>query len=506
MIDADVAAASSSYGSGIEGLSRDTPLIQTGRRMTQSDNERVSRMVLATFVAALGPLSFGYCLGYSSSALLDLQNEEKQVKLDNNQGSWFGALIALGAALGSPLGGWTIEALGRKGTIMFSVIPFELGWLLISFAFNHWMLYFGRLITGIGVGMVSMTVPVYIAEMSSAKLRGMLGSVNQLAVTFGLVFAYCMGMLVKWRWLALIGAFPPAFLALFMFFMPETPRWSIGHNRRGDAMSAMRWLKGPGASVEEECYTIEATLDEQQAMSCSEFCKPSITKPLIISMAAMFFQQFCGINAVLFNCAAIFKEAGFENGKEVSVIVAAVQFIGTGCACLIVDRAGRKTLLWTTALVMTASLIALGFFFELAILKEGKEVAGLLDSIHHTVPVKEISWIAILSLILYNLAFSLAWGPVPWLLMSEIFPLKARGIASSISTLFNWSLAFAVTKTFVDFQNALTPPGTYWLYAGISFLAFLFVVLRVPETKGKSLEEIERLFDGGHRRIYEPIE
>lgn len=223
-------------------------------------------------------------------------------------------------------------------------------------------------------------------------------------------------------------------------------------------------------------------------------------------MAVMFFQQFCGINAVLFNCAFIFKEAGFKNGKDVSIIVAAVQFFGTGCACLIVDKAGRKTLLWTTALVMTVSLIALGFFFELAILKEGKEVSGLLDSIHHSVPVHKISWIAILSLILYNLAFALAWGPVPWLLMSEVFPLRARGIASSISTLFNWSVAFTVTKTFVNFQNAFTPPGTYWVYAGVSFLAFLFVVLRVPETKGKSLEEIERLFDGGYRRIYEPIE
>jgi SP family facilitated glucose transporter-like MFS transporter 8 len=157
------------------------------------------------------------------------------------------------------------------------------------------------------------------------------------------------------------------------------------------------------------------------------------------------------------------------------------------------------------ALVMSVSLIALGFFFELAKLTSGDQ-PGLINSIHGTVPVEKISWVAILSLVLFNLSFALAWGPVPWLLMSEIFPLRARGIASSISTLFNWSLAFTVTKTFVNFQTALTPPGTYWLYAGVSFLAFLFVIFFVPETKGKSLEEIERLFDGRNRKSYQPIE
>ncbi|EDO42861.1 predicted protein [Nematostella vectensis] len=457
-------------------------------------------MVLATFIAALGPLSFGFCLGYSSSALEDLIAESKEsVKLTVSQGSWFSSLVTLGAILGAPLGGWTLEYFGRKGTIMACAVPFEVGWMLIAYANSHYMLYIGRFITGLAVGMVSLTVPVYIAEISSPSLRGMLGSVNQLAVTMGLLLAYSMGVVLKWRWLACSGAIFPALLVVLMFFVPETPRWSLSHKRRRDALDAMMWFRGPEADVEEECYRIEATMDNTQSMSCAEFCRPAIMKPLFISIALMFFQQFCGINAILFNSASIFHQAGFQDSKAVSVIIGAVQFVGTGIACLVVDKAGRKLLLWTTALGMTVSLIALGFYFELYIpttQEQPTPTPALLESIHHSIPAGKISWLAITSIVVFNLVFALAWGPVPWLVMSEIFPLQARGIASSISTLCNWSLAFAVTKTFVNIEDAITIQGTYWFYGGLSFLGFLFVLMFVPETKGKTLEQIERLFDG----------
>ncbi|KAK3740542.1 hypothetical protein QZH41_020676 [Actinostola sp. cb2023] len=487
MIDANIAAASSSYGSGDIRLKKNSPLIQAGNDMAEP-KARVGRMVLATFIAAFGPLSFGYALGYSSSALLDFEKEsDAAVKFTESQGSWFSALITIGAILGGPLGGWMIEALGRKSGIMACGIPFEIGWLLICYAKNHLMLYFGRLICGIAVGMISLMVPVYIAEISSPKLRGTLGSVNQLAVTLGLVIAYSFGVLVKWRWLAFIGAIFPALLVLFMFFIPETPVWLLAHNKRHDAVKALEWFKGPTIDTENECYAIESAMDDNQHITCSEFCKPAILKPLFISLMVMFFQQFCGVNAVIFNCAAIFKDAGFENAKAVSIIVATVQFFGTGCACLIMDKAGRKLLLWTAALGMAISLVALGIYFYIYIPGDGKPTEGLIHGIHHTVPASKISWLAILSLMLFNLAFSLAWGPVPWLLMSELFPLKARGIAASISTLFNWSMAFVVTKTYVNFETTLTVPGTYWLYGCVSFVAFLYVLFFLARNKRKKL-------------------
>ena len=240
-------------------------------------------------------------------------------------------------------------------------------------------------------------------------------------------------------------------------------------------------------------------------MQLRDLLSPVIAKPLIISTGLMVFQQFSGINAVIFNAAQIFASAGFSNGKLVSITVGLVQFVFTGVACLLMDKAGRRILLWTTALGMSASLVALGVYFQIYIppttpppATDGilaSDAVSLLGSISHSVPAKSISWLSILCIILYNLMFSLAWGPVPWLIMSEIFPLRVRGPASSFATLTNWTLAFIVTNTFESMVTTLTNQGVYWFYAGFCLLGFVFVYILVPETKGKTLEEIEAMFD-----------
>jgi len=219
----------------------------------------------------------------------------------------------------------------------------------------------------------------------------------------------------------------------------------------------------------------------------------------------MTFQQFCGVNAVLFNCASVFKDAGFENAKAVSIIVAAVEYCATGIACVLMDKAGRKLLLWTSGFGMAISLIALGVYFEIYIPKDGSPTHGIIHGIHRSVDASKISWLAILSLVIYFLSFALAWGPIPWILISELFPLKARGLAGGISGFVNWSSSFIVTKTFVDFQSAMTPPGTFLCYGCISLASAVFVIVFLPETKGKTLEEIEYLFDE-EKAGYEPVQ
>lgn len=465
-------------------------------------NARVGRAILATFIAALGPLSFGYCMGYSSSALEDLVHKSSSASptgLTDGQGSWFSSLVTIGAIFGSPVGGWAIDKFGRKSTIMLCVVPFVLGWLLISFAQNVPMLYSGRIITGMGCGAISLAVPVYIAEISPAQLRGALGSVNQLAVTLGILVAYVVGVVCHWKWLAIIGAVPPAMLIILMYTMPETPRWCLGKNMRKEALHSLLWFRGPEADIENECFLIESTLDRQEALKLQDWLTPVIAKPLIISLGLMVFQQFCGVNAVLFNAAHIFAMAGFKNGKVVSIAVGLVQFVGTGLACVIMDKAGRRILLLTTAIGMCVSLVALGVYFEIYIPPEGEgsasETVSLLGSISHSIPAKKISWLSILCIVLFNLMFALAWGPVPWLVMSEIFPLRARGPASSFATMANWTLAFIVTKTYQSMADTLQNQGVYWLYAGFCFVSFIFVYVLMPETKGKTLEEIEAMFD-----------
>ena len=231
--------------------------------------------------------------------------------------------------------------------------------------------------------------------------------------------------------------------------------------------------------------------DREEKMALRDWLSPVIVKPLIISIGLMVFQQFSGINAVLFNAASIFKEAGFTNSKLVTISVGLIQFVGTGLACLIMDKAGRRILLLIMAVGMCVTLVGLGFYFEILA--------------RQSVEASKISWLSILCIVLFNLAFSLAWGPVPWLVMSEIFPLRARGPASSIATLSNWLLAFIVTKTFPTMQAGLTVQGTYWFFGGWCFVGFVFVYFLLPETKGKTLEEIEALFDK-KKHSYQQIE
>ncbi|XP_022789889.1 solute carrier family 2, facilitated glucose transporter member 8-like, partial [Stylophora pistillata] len=291
--------------------------------------DRVGRSILATFIAALGTVSFGFCLGYSSSALVDLQSSDapSAVRLSDDQASWFSSLVTIGAALGSAIGGWAIDKLGRKRTIMFCTVPLVLGWLLISYAKNVAMLYAGRIITGLGCGAVSLTVPVYIAEISAARVRGALGSVNNLAITVGLILAYVAGVFCHWRWLAFIGAIPPMLQIILLFPMPETPCWLLGKNRRSDALESLFWLRGPSADIEDECITIKETIDSHEELHLRELLSPEIAKPLAISVGLMALQMLSGVDAVEFNAAGIFATAGFSNGKLAAITVGLVQFV-----------------------------------------------------------------------------------------------------------------------------------------------------------------------------------
>ena len=245
--------------------------------------------------------------------------------------------------------------------------------------------------------------------------------------------------------------------------------------------------------------------ENHERLQLRDLLSPVIAKPLMISAGLMVFQQFCGINAVLFNAASIFGTAGFSNGKLATIAVGLVQFLGTGLACLLMDKAGRRILLLTAALGMCVALVVLGVYFEIYIpppttppTTDGSlasDTVSQLGSISHSVPAKSISWLSILCIVLFNLGFAIAWGPVPWLVMSEIFSLRARGPASSFATLTNWTMAFIVTMTFKSMVAAFTDQGVYWFYAGFCFAGFIFVYFLMPETKGKTLEEIEAMFD-----------
>ncbi|XP_015755024.1 PREDICTED: solute carrier family 2, facilitated glucose transporter member 8-like [Acropora digitifera] len=483
------------------------------------------KAIIATFIAALGPFSLGYQLPYTSEALLDLQSDvvDSSIHLSDAQGTWFSVRCFFIISSIYSILIWRIQL---KATFISSGSLLDQGFVKHSLCNNVQnkvipVYYSGhdgaKLMEWVNLSrgnpdalslvwfdntLISLFCEVYIAEIVPARLRGMLGSVHQLAVTLGILSSYIMGALVHWQRLALFGAIPPALQVVFMFSMPETPRWSLEKNRRNEALIALQWLRGPDADNEKECDTIVDSFDHNENLKWRDFLSPVILKPLVISIGLLVLQQFCGVNAVIFNAASIFKDAGFNKATLVSISVGLIQFVGTALACLLMDRAGRRILLWTMALGMCVTLAGLGFYFEVYIPAKtdstpASDTVSLLGSIHRSSEASKISWLSILCLVLFNLAYAVAWGPIPWLVMSEIFPLKARGPASSLATLFSSLFAFVTIKTYNSLVSGLTIQGTFWFYSGFSLLGFVFVFFVVPETKGKTLEEIEAMFHTG---------
>ncbi|XP_033047477.1 solute carrier family 2, facilitated glucose transporter member 8 isoform X2 [Trachypithecus francoisi] len=397
---------------------------------------RGRRVFLAAFAAALGPLSFGFALGYSSPAIPSLQRAAPPAPhLDDAAASWFGAVVTLGAAAGGVLGGWLVDRAGRKLSLLLCSVPFVAGFAVITAAQDVWMLLGGRLLTGLACGVASLVAPVYISEIAYPAVRGLLGSCVQLMVVVGILLAYLAGWVLEWRWLAVLGCAPPSLMLLFMCVMPETPRFLLTQHRRQEAMAALRFLWGSEQGWE------DPPIGAEQSFRLALLQQPAIYKPFIIGVSLMAFQQLSGVNAVMFYAETIFEEAKFKDSSLASVIVGVIQVLFTAVAALIMDRAGRRLLL-------------------------------------------------VLS------GFAVGWGPIPWLLMSEIFPLHVKGVATGICVLTNWLMAFLVTKEFSSLMEVLRPYGAFWLASAFCIFSVLFTLFCVPETKGKTLEQITAHFEG----------
>ncbi|XP_059571757.1 solute carrier family 2, facilitated glucose transporter member 8 [Alligator mississippiensis] len=459
---------------------------------------RDAGLFLATFAAVLGPLSFGFVLGYSSPAIPALRrSSDPALRLDGGQASWFGSVVTLGAAAGGVLGGYAVDKLGRKLSLMLCSVPYIFGFMIIISAHNVWMLYCGRILTGLASGVTSLVVPVYISEISHSKVRGTLGSCVQLMVVTGILGAYVAGIALEWRWLAVLCSFPPCLMVIFMSFMPETPRYLLNRNKHPEAIAALKFLRGPHVDHEWELRQIETSAEEQHGLSLAEFKSPSIYKPFFIGVALMFFQQATGINAVMFYAETIFEEASFKDSRMASVVVGSIQVCFTAVAALIIDKTGRKVLLCVSGIVMAISTAAFGFYFKMILPNQNNSShPDLLTTPNciSSVAEHDLTWLAVVSLGLFITGFALGWGPIPWLVMSEIFPLKARGFSSGACVLTNWLMAFLVTKEFNDLMDVLTSYGTFWLFSAFCILNVMFTVLCVPETKGRTLEQIEAYF------------
>jgi sugar porter (SP) family MFS transporter len=441
------------------------------------NNRFVLRLAI---VAAIGGFLFGYDTGVISGALLFIQKDLHANKFD--QQAFVGALL-IGAVIGAIISGFSADALSRRWTKVISGCIYVLGAIGSAFAQNSEQLIIARLVLGIAVGTASFVSPMYISELAPKKIRGGVTSFNQLMVVLGIFAAYVINWALKsvtdeWRWMLGLGAIPGAALAIGMLFQPYSPRWLVEHDREDEALDVLKRARASDDEAEEELGEIREAASQEGGIR--DLWGPKVRPMVAVGLVLAIAQQFIGVNTVIYYSPTILKFTGLGNGSAITqaLSVGLANVIFTIVAVLILDRVGRRPLLITGTIGCIISLGALGAFFA----------SGWLQH--------NVAWLALVSLIVYIASFAVGLGPVFWLMISEIFPLRVRSPAMSASTVGNWSANFLVSSFFLTLTTAITREGTFWLYACFGILALIFFITKLPETKDRTLEEIEREVSG----------
>ena len=431
-------------------------------------------VTIVSWISALAGLLFGYDTGVISGAILFVQ---KDFSLSTIQEEVVVAAVLLGCVAGAMFGGELADKFGRRSTLMQVAILFVIGAIGTALAPNATWLAVGRVVVGVAIGVASFTAPLYISEVSPPRVRGRLVSLNQLMITIGIVVSYLADYALAgaeaWRWMFGLAAVPAIVLFAGLLFLPESPRWLMSRSRGDEARGLLGKIRESG-DVEGEIAEIAASLSEQKG-SWRELFDASLRPALIVGIGLAVFQQFTGINTVIYYAPTIFQFAGFKSAAAIlaTVGVGVVNVLMTILALRLLDRAGRRPLLLYGIVGMVISLGVLGYAF-------------LLPSLSNV-----IAWIAVISLAVYVACFAIGLGPVFWLMIAEIYPLKIRGRAMGVATVANWGSNLLVALTFLSLLHALGRAWTFWLYAIVGILSWMFVYWMVPETKGRTLEEIE---------------
>ncbi|XP_043726063.1 inositol transporter 1 isoform X2 [Telopea speciosissima] len=464
-----------------------------------------NRYVLGlTITAGIGGLLFGYDTGVISGALLYIKDDFAVVNHNKFLQETIVSMALVGAIIGAAAGGWMNDEYGRKKSTLVADVIFAIGSVVMAAAPDPYVLIAGRLLVGLGIGVASVTAPVYIAESAPTEIRGGLVGTNVLMITGGQFLSYLVNLAFTevpgtWRWMLGVAGVPAVIQFFLMLYLPESPRWLYMKNERSKAVNVLSKIYNP-SRLEEEVGLLSVALEQDlyQSKSSGRYRDVFKTKEVRIAFLAggglQAFQQFTGINTVMYYSPTIVQMAGFQSNQLallLSLIVAGMNAAGSIVGIYLIDRCGRRQLALTSLLGVIVSLgILSGAFY----LQSSSLVLGLCESSFlHGSCKNGYGWLAILGLALYIASFSPGMGPIPWTVNSEIYPEAYRGICGGMSATVNWVSNLIVAQTFLSLAGAVGTAGTFLILAGIAVAAFLFVFFYLPETKGLSFEQVERL-------------
>jgi sugar porter (SP) family MFS transporter len=451
------------------------------------------RVLVGAWITALGGLLFGYDTGVISGALLFIGRDFHGLTSFDKE--LLTSVLLVGAAIGALAAGRIADRIGRRPTVLGTAALFVLGVALAAASPSYGVLIGARITIGLAVGSASMVVPLYIGEVAPPRIRGALVSFNQLAITAGILASYLVdyGLASSQNWRLMFGlaAVPAIVMFTGMLFQRESPHWLIAQGREVEAREVLRRVRDEGG--------IEAEIAEVRELSARrssvrELLNPAMRHVVVIGIALAVFQQITGINTIIYYAPTLLSSAGLGNSAALlaNVVNGAVNVLMTIVAIRLLDRTGRRPLLLSGTTGMAVGMVLVALTFAIG----GNHLHGAS------------AYLAIAGLLLYTGSFAVGLGPVFWLLISEIYPVKIRGQAMSVATMANWGANFVVTVSFLTLLSAIGNAGTFFLFAGLSVVALAYFHRQVPETKSRSLQDIERALgapSGSQHAIPEPL-
>lgn len=450
-------------------------------KINNSEQKTNYIVIFASATAALAGLLAGFDTGVISGAL---QYIAKSFHLTTIGKETIVSMVLVGGVVGALLNGVLADRLGRKRMVVLAAMLYILGSIASAMSPNALILQISRFVLGLAIGGASASAPLYIAEVSPARIRGSLVTLFQLAITIGILGAYFVDLAFtssgNWRFMLGSSFIPAVILLIGMFGLPDSPRWLIKNGNIDKAKNILNKIyNGDIKAVNNEIDEIQTVISSESAGSFSGLFKPPASFALIVAVGLFIIQQFVGINTVIYYAPIIFKDAGMESSKAAiwaTVSVGVVNVLATFIAIWLIDKVGRKPLLFAGLIGMVLALTGLGIAFKILGANSGSEI-GI---------------VTVVAVWVYIACFAFSLGPIPWLMMTEIFPLQLRGRAVSVATMTSWGGNLIVSFTFLSLLNAIGPSYTFWIYAVVGIFGLVFVWKLVPETRGRSLEEIEQ--------------